>query len=90
MVGKYAGKVRFNYEGITAKMSSRDLFNNWEADMKGAINTDVIDEGWEPGKMRLEECHRYAGACEKVIVDLIFCCKWGHLPDSKKGDENSG
>lgn len=80
MFGNNASKVRFNCEGIQRNVYSYYLFENWEKDMKGAIGKDLIDEGYKVSEMKLEECYRYAVACERVIVDLIFWCKWHELP----------
>lgn len=85
MTGINAGKVVFNYDGLAADLYARDLFEEWDGSIKAAISRDVIEEQWEPGRMGLEECHRYAVACEEVIVNLIFWCKWHRLPH-KAGD----
>jgi len=88
MIGNNAKKVDFNYEGIQAKIYSRDLLEEWEEAMKLAILTDVTQEGIANDKIALESAHRYAMACEEVIINLVFWCKWHYLPH-RPGDNDS-
>ena len=88
MIGSNAKKVDFNYDGIQAKTYSRDLLLEWEGAMRLAILTDVTQEGVRDDQKALELAHRYAQACEEVIVNLVFWCKWHYLPH-RPGDNDS-
>ena len=89
MTGKYASKVRFNYNGLMNRDYSRDLMNEWEDSMKGAISADLVDEGCADEKMGFESARRYGRACEEVIYDLLFWVKWGHQRIMLKKDESN-
>jgi len=90
MTGKYASKVKFNYEGIKDKEYSSDIFKEWEEDIKGAILQDVTEEGIDPSQMRLEQCHRYVLAQEEVIIWLSYYVKWGQWPVKSQSDDYNG
>jgi hypothetical protein len=90
MIGIKAKRVNFNYYGIQAKTYSRDLVDEWEAAMKHAILTDVTSEGIPGDQVALVSAHRYGQACEQVITDLVFWCKWHYLPKRPWSDESKG
>ena len=78
MIGKNAARVEFDYEGLSERRYSQDLFNIWQADMKKAIDEDLIDEGLISSKVIEVASIRYVMACEDLIIDLIFWVKCGH------------
>ena len=90
MKGQHASRVEFNYAGIGHKRYSRDLLDEWEDSMKGAIATDLIDGGCADEDMALKSSWLYGRACEEVIIELLFWVKWGHRRYTPHEDESKG
>ena len=88
MTGRYAGEVKFNYEGIGPGCYSRDLFREWERAMKLAISADINEEEFDSAVKSQEASWRYGLACEELIIGLLFKLKWVHMLHRDDGDES--
>jgi len=90
MIGKNAVKVKFDNEGLSKKRYTRDLFNEWQAAMKKAIEQDLEEESVNADCYAYEKSHRYELACEALIIDLLFWVKWGQPMIKDYKDDSNG